>query len=377
MEQNTKRVSLGLVEGDTGVSVNSLRKTFQLQESTVQALADLTLVSPYKKVLTLLGPSGCGKTTLLRCIAGLETPDAGEIQIGDALVFSSTRKLFLPPNKRGISMVFQSYAIWPHMTVFHNVAYPLEVQKVPKAEIKRRVRETLARVRLSGFEERPATKLSGGQQQRVALARAMIARPRVLLFDEPLSNLDAKLREEARKELRGFLTELGISAIYVTHDRLEALTISDVIAVMNAGRIVEIGAPKKMYYEASHKFVVSFIGDVNFIDGEITGRAANLGFIKSPLGEIACETELPVGTRGTLALRPEIFELVPDNFEQEQNVFRGEITQLLFTGEAYEVEVIVEGIQLSARLSPFTEVQRGDIISLFAAPERCRFIPEQ
>ena len=378
MEQNNTEKGLSnLSEENAGVRVANLQKTFQLQENTVQALANLTLVSPYEKVLTLLGPSGCGKTTLLRCIAGLETPDAGEIQIGDTLVFSSARRLFLPPNKRGISMVFQSYAIWPHMTVFHNVAYPLEVQKIPKGEIKRRVSETLARVRLSGFEERPATKLSGGQQQRVALARAMIAQPRVLLFDEPLSNLDAKLREEARKELRKFLTELRISAIYVTHDRLEALTISDVIAVMNAGRIIEIGAPKEMYYKSSHKFVVSFIGDVNFVDGEIIKKSDTLSFIKSPLGEVACETDLPVGTRGSLALRPEIFELVADDSTGKQNVFRGEITQLLFTGDAYEIELATGGIKLSARLSPFTEIQRGDKVSLFAAPERCRFIPEQ
>ncbi len=366
------------VETGTGIMVDGVTKTFRLQESTVKALDSLTLVAPYKKVLTLLGPSGCGKTTLLRSIAGLEVPDAGEIQIGDKLVFSSSRKVFLPPNKRNISMVFQSYAIWPHMTVFSNVAYPLEVQKVAKAEIKRRVGETLAQVQLNGFEDRPATKLSGGQQQRVALARALVAQPRVLLFDEPLSNLDAKLREEARKELRGFLTELGISAIYVTHDRLEALTISDVIAVMNAGKIVEIGSPKGIYYNASSKFVVSFIGDVNLVESEIARKHGGLTFVQSPLGEIACKAspELPVGTRGTLCMRPEVFELVTDAPHQEQNLLRCTVKQLLFTGESYEAEVMIGDTQLSVTLSSFTDVRQEDVISLFADPERCRFISE-
>jgi len=366
-------------ETGTGIKVDGLTKTFHLQDSTVRALDNLTLIAPYKKVLTLLGPSGCGKTTLLRSIAGLEVPDAGKIQVGDKIVFSSAQKLFLPPNKRDISMVFQSYAIWPHMTVFGNVAYPLEVKKIPRAEIRKRVRETLAQVQLDGFEERPATKLSGGQQQRVALARALVAQPRVLLFDEPLSNLDAKLREEARKELRGFLTELGISSIYVTHDRLEALTISDAIAVMDAGQIVEIGAPKEMYYEASHKFVVSFVGDVNFVNAEIVGKMGNLTLVRSALGEVACRAnqELPNGSVGVLSMRPEIFELLSNNSEQRQNVLHCRVEQLLFTGEAYEADVTIGEVQLSVRLSSYTDVQEGETISLFADPERCRFISDQ
>lgn len=363
----------------TGIQVDGLTKTFHLQDTTVRALDNLTVIAPYKKVLTLLGPSGCGKTTLLRCIAGLEVPDAGTIQIGDKIVFSSAQRLFLPPNKRDISMVFQSYAIWPHMTVFGNVAYPLEVQKVPRTEIKKRVRETLAQVQLKGFEDRPATKLSGGQQQRVALARALVAQPRVLLFDEPLSNLDAKLREEARKELRIFLTEVGISSIYVTHDRLEALTISDAVAVMDAGQIVEIGAPLEIYYQASHKFVVSFVGDVNFVNGEVVGKTGDLTIVKSPLGEVACraDQELPNGSVGVLSMRPEIFELLADNSDQRQNVLRCRVEQLLFTGETYEADVAVGEVQLSVKLSSYADVQEGQTISLFADPERCRFISEQ
>lgn len=364
-------------EQGTGIRVVGLSKTFQLEESTVRALDDLTLISPYKKVLTLLGPSGCGKTTLLRCVAGLEVPDLGEIQIGEKVVFSSAHNVFLPPNKRDISMVFQSYAIWPHMTVFHNVAYPLEVKRFPKEEIKERVKETLARVRLDGFEDRPATKLSGGQQQRVALARALVAHPKVLLFDEPLSNLDAKLREEARKELRIFLTELGISAIYVTHDRLEALTISDVIAVMKEGKIVEIGEPKALYYGASNKFVVSFIGDANFVAGEVIDGAADAVIVRTSLGGITCRTdrEIPAGTRGVIVLRPEVFELSSDGLSEGSNVLRGKVAQLLFTGDAYEVTLGIKDVQLSVKVSPFVDLQKDEELTLYVPPERCRFIP--
>lgn len=378
-KQITDMNAVKSAETGTGIKVDALTKTFHLEDSTVRALDDLTLIAPYKKVLTLLGPSGCGKTTLLRSIAGLEVPDTGTIQIGDKIVFSSAQKVFLPPNKRNISMVFQSYAIWPHMTVFGNVAYPLEVQKIPRTEIKKRVRKTLAQVQLEGFEDRPATKLSGGQQQRVALARALVAEPSVLLFDEPLSNLDAKLREEARKELRIFLTELGVSSIYVTHDRMEALTISDAIAVMDAGQIVEIGAPLEIYYRSSHKFVVSFVGDVNFVDAEVIGKTGDLTLVRSPLGEVACraDQDIPNGSTGVLSMRPEIFQLLPDDSDQRQNVLHCRVEHLLFTGETYEADIAVGEVRLSVKLSSYADVQEGQTISLFADPERCRFISEQ
>ena len=201
------------------VSVRNLTKTFVSKDETVTALKNVTLTTPANRIVALLGPSGCGKTTLLRCIAGLESPDSGEIIIGDEIVWSKDKGISLPPERRGIGMVFQSYAIWPHMTVFGNVAYPLEIRGTPKDEIQERVKNTLELVQLKGFENRLATKLSGGQQQRVALARALVGEPKVILFDEPLSNLDAKLRESTRQELRNFLTELAISAIYVTHDQ--------------------------------------------------------------------------------------------------------------------------------------------------------------
>jgi len=222
------------------IRIKDVSKHYFSEGKTIKALDNVSLTIPGKKIFTLLGPSGCGKTTLLRCIVGLETPDTGEIIIGDEIV--------------------QTYAIWPHMDVFNNVAYPLQIQKVSKEEIRKRVEKTLKFVKLEGFEHRPATNISGGQQQRVALARALIAEPKVILFDEPLSNLDAKLREETRKDLRIFLNELKITAVYVTHDQIEALALSDIIAVMHSGKIIEIGSPRKIYFDASHRFVADFIG---------------------------------------------------------------------------------------------------------------------
>lgn len=358
------------------ITIDRLNKAFRLKEGSVQALNDVTLTSPANRILTLLGPSGCGKTTLLRCIAGLEIPDSGDIQIGQTTVFSATKKAFIPPNRREIGMVFQSYAIWPHMTVFDNVAYPLQVQKRPKAEIKRRVQRTLALVQLEGFEDRPATKLSGGQQQRVALARALIAEPKVVLFDEPLSNLDAKLREQTRRELRNFLSELGISAIYVTHDRIEALTISDVIAVMKEGRIVELGKPKDLYFSARNKFVVDFIGGANFLEAKVVGRRDGLVQVESTIGTILCEEAviLDTGTIVTVYIRPEAFELINNPSDRRYNVFKGIVERVLFAGESYESDIRVGDSLLSVRLLPSVDVAEGEEIFLYVSPARCRII---
>src|SRR5690625_1369595 len=253
------------------IRVENVRKTFQSTSGTVEALKGVSLTVPSGSVTTLLGPSGCGKTTLLRCIAGLETPDSGTIAIGGKVVWSNAggRTTFVTPDKRGIGMVFQTYAIWPHMTVFDNVAYPLEAQGVPRSEIPDKVARALEFVQLGGYEKRPATALSGGQQQRVSLARAIVAEPQVILFDEPLSNLDAKLREETRAELRRLLTHLGITSLYVTHDRFEALALSDEVVVMQAGQIVQRGTPEEVYFRSQSRFVVDFMGKANFLDGTV------------------------------------------------------------------------------------------------------------
>jgi len=215
------------------IAISGLKKYYQSEGKIIKALDGIDITIPSNRIFTLLGPSGCGKTTLLRCIVGLETPDEGEFRIGGQIVWSSEKHISVPTEKRGLGMVFQTYAIWPHMNVYDNVAYPLQNRKLSAQTIREKVAQTLRFVQLVGFEKRPAPRLSGGQQQRVALARALVAEPGVILFDEPLSNLDAKLREETRKELKKFLGTLGITAVYVTHDRIEALALSDIVAVMH------------------------------------------------------------------------------------------------------------------------------------------------
>ena len=225
---------------------------------------------PEGKLFTLLGPSGCGKTTTLRSIAGLEKPTAGEIEVGGRLVYSSAKGIFVAPNKRNFGMVFQSYAIWPHMNVFQNVAFPLEVRRLPKKEIRERVMRVLHAVALDELVDRDATKLSGGQQQRLALARALVMEPQLLLLDEPLSNLDAKLRDRMRSELKRLQRDLSLTTVYVTHDQSEALALSHEIAVMNEGRVVQVGTPRQIYEQPADKFVADFVGTTNFIGGTVT-----------------------------------------------------------------------------------------------------------
>ena len=218
------------------------------------------------EMLTLLGPSGCGKTTTLRCIAGLEKPEGGDIVIDGKPMLSAG---FVQPSKRGIGMVFQNYAVWPHMKVFSNIVYGLKLEKISKQKVKERAQEVLALVGLGGLEERYPAQLSGGQQQRVALARALVRNPKVLLLDEPLSNLDAKLREGLRFEIKSLVRRMGITSVYVTHDQAEAMVISDRIAVMDSGNVVQIGTPQEIYKQPANKFVADFIGTMNFMPGEI------------------------------------------------------------------------------------------------------------
>jgi iron(III) transport system ATP-binding protein len=355
------------------IQIKSLSKDFFSEGKRIKALANVDLTIPANQIFTLLGPSGCGKTTLLRCIVGLETPDSGEIAIGEEIVWSEEKHIFVPPEKRGLSMVFQTYAIWPHMNVFDNVAYPLQTRKEPKEDINRKVERTLRFVQMEGFENRPATKLSGGQQQRVALARALVAEPKVILFDEPLSNLDAKLREETRKELRSFLTELKITAVYVTHDRIEALSLSDTVAVMKNGRIVEIGTPKKIYFDSDHRFVADFIGRANLIDGKVTAVEDSYTIIDSGIGTIACQKcpDLSPGNAVTLCIRPEFIKLMEGDTGDGRNIFRGRVESLIFVGEAYEGEISITDTRLITRIEPTANVKEGDEIALSFDPDHC------
>src|SRR5919198_173496 len=260
---------------------------------------------------TLLGPSGCGKTTTLNCIAGLEQPDGGRIAVGDAVLTDVGRKVILPPERRNLGMVFQSYALWPHMTVYDNLAFGLKLKKVPATEQRRRIAEALDLVGLSGLEKRYPFQMSGGQQQRVALARAVVAQPRVLLLDEPLSNLDAKVREQARFWLREFQQRLGITTVYVTHDQAEALAISDMVAVMSAGELLQYAPPKEIYERPASRFVADFIGTTSFLPAtvvECAPRELRARLASGPVLRAATDADWKVGDAVVLAVRAERIE---------------------------------------------------------------------
>ncbi len=255
---------------DTTIRINNLTKKF----GKVVALDHVSLVIEPGTFLTLLGPSGCGKTTLLRCVAGLEDPDGGEIFIGDKLIFSFEKGISMPPSQRELGLVFQNYALWPHMKVDKNITFALEIQKMPKDEMNKRVKEALKEVQMEGYEDRYPREMSGGQQQRIALARMLAYRPKVFLMDEPLSNLDARLRMDMRSEIKRLHHVAGATTIYVTHDQVEALTMSTTIAIMREGVVQQFDTPDKVYHYPANLFVADFIGNpkVNLLDGEIDGK---------------------------------------------------------------------------------------------------------
>jgi iron(III) transport system ATP-binding protein len=356
------------------IQIRGVSKYYFSEGKTIKALDDVDLTIPANRIFTLLGPSGCGKTTLLRCIVGLEAPDTGEIRIGGEIVWSKERNISIAPEKRGLGMVFQTYAIWPHMNVFDNVAYPLQIRNVPRNVIRERVEKTLHFVRLEGFENRPATKLSGGQQQRVALARALVAEPKVILFDEPLSNLDAKLREETRKELKAFLGKLQITAVYVTHDRVEALALSDAIAVMRSGQIVEIGTPQKIYFDADTQFVADFIGRANLVKARVRAQESDRTIAECGLGVIACQRrDLAVGAAVTLCIRPEFIHHERGEAAGD-NVVSGRIDSQVFVGEAYESEIRAGSELLLARIDPDAHLNVGDAVNFRLDPAHCLLV---
>ena len=292
---------------------------------------------------TLLGPSGCGKTTTLRCIAGLERPKSGTISLGDVVVVSKDRTV--PTHLRDIGMVFQDYAVWPHMTVFENVAFPLTVgrQRLSRSEVRRRVEQSLDLVNMSDFVSRPATQLSGGQQQRISLARALVREPAVLLLDEPLSNLDAKLRDQMRSELRLLQRRIKVTTLFVTHDQVEALSLSNRVAVMSKGRIVQEGTPREIYFGPNSQFVASFVGTKTFLRGKVerisSGPMATVHVLTS-MGTIECLTNevFEPGTPVLVAVRPEVAE-VSGTDPRTKNTFAGRVESALFTGESMEYRV--------------------------------------
>ena len=335
------------------ITVSNLFKKFHTEHESVRAARDVSFEVAEGEFYTLLGPSGCGKSTTLRCIAGLEQPDIGQIQLGKTVVFSSEKHLNLVPEKRGIGMVFQSYAIWPHMTVFENVAFPLQEgsKRISRAQIRERVTKALDIVQLENLERRDATQLSGGQQQRLALARALVGEPEVLLLDEPLSNLDAKLRAEMRVELRELQRRLGITTLYVTHDQTEALSMSNTIAVMRDGKIIQIGSPDEIYMHPKSGFVASFMGSTNLIPGKLRVDQETFS-VETRIGVFQCNSSkgLDRGGNVLLAIQPVNVVLHKERGENA-NVVPGTVELALFSGDYWDCDVRV-GTDLVIHLKP-------------------------
>jgi ABC-type Fe3+/spermidine/putrescine transport system ATPase subunit len=328
--------------------------------------------------LTLLGPSGCGKTTTLRAIAGLERPTSGEIRIDGRPVYSSTRKLNLPPEQRDLSMVFQSYAIWPHMTVAENVAYGLKLRKFGREEVRRRVDEVLEMVRLGGFGERPAARLSGGQQQRVALARSIAFHPKALLLDEPLSNLDAKLRAQMRIELRELQRHIDVTSIYVTHDQEEALAISDRIIVMNSGKIEQVGTPGEIYDQPRSRFVADFIGASNIVLGQVEPRHANGHVtVRTRPGGVLLHCQSPARPPSgdvAISLRTVYPEILRERPAVDLNVWPGRVERRVFLGDSVQYFVAWAGGTLSVRKLPLNLFEEGEDIFVHVEPRHLVFV---
>ena len=350
---------------------------------TVKAAQDVTFEVPEGKLFTLLGPSGCGKTTTLRSIAGLEKPKSGEIRVGERTVYSSENGIFVAPNKRNFGMVFQSYAIWPHMNVFENVAFPLEVgsRKLGRKEVAEKVMRVLGAVALERLADRDATKLSGGQQQRLALARALVMEPQLLLLDEPLSNLDAKLRERMRFELKRLQRELQLTTVYVTHDQSEALALSHEIAVMDEGRIVQIGSPRDVYERPRNRFVADFVGTTNFLEATVINADPHSGRCRvgTVLGELDVHAvdALSRNDQVVISVRPEDVELreQPPDRAEGQNVCKGTVDAKIFLGEHVDFEVKVGASFLLARAHPSLRTPVGGSIYMLMNPDKCIAIP--
>jgi iron(III) transport system ATP-binding protein len=327
------------------------------------------------ELFTLLGPSGCGKTTTLRSVAGLETPDHGKIVIAGREVFNRATGTNVPLHDRELGMVFQSYAIWPHMSVFENAAYPLRVSRTrrfSRAEVVKKTSEILDRVGLGNFASRPATQLSGGQQQRLALARALAREPRLLLLDEPLSNLDAQLREQMRIELKRLQRETGVTAVYVTHDQAEALAISDRIAVMRDGRIVQIGTPKEIYDRPNSEFIASFVGRSNLLRGVLAGPAkrGESAVVHTTSGDILCLfTEgASAGSGVSVLVRPESITIAKSADRNAGNCLSGTVLHETYLGEAVEYLISAAGAEFLVR-APSQGISPGDDVVLVFSPQ--------
>ena len=337
------------------IRVERLRKTFQSKSETVHAINDVSFEVTSGEIVTLLGPSGCGKTTTLRTIAGLEKPSSGRIMIGDRHVVDVEAGLFIPPQQRHLGMVFQSYAIWPHMNVIENVAYALVGRGLSKADMKAQAMRALDIVQMAHLADRPAPRLSGGQQQRVAIARALVGRPQALLFDEPLSNLDAKLRNEMRKELRRLQQQIGLTSLYVTHDQSEALAISDWVILMKDGAVIEFGRPTEIYRRPKNIFTAQFIGTTNLIKGTVDSLANGRVSVSTSHGlmiGVDPSGNLAPGAKVQLSIRPESIHAgsAPMSADQPWNELQGRLELTVFAGASVEAEISCNGEMISCLL---------------------------
>ncbi|PKK81156.1 MAG: polyamine ABC transporter ATP-binding protein [Thermoplasmata archaeon HGW-Thermoplasmata-2] len=347
------------------VRLVNVTKTFD----AVAAVRNLSVTIRDGEFVSLLGPSGCGKTTTLRMIAGFERPDQGEIYFGDEVVSSGEKNIFLPPEKRKLGMVFQSYAVWPHMSVFDNVAYPLRVIKMNRGEVKETVDHALSLVKLEGLGSRYPHQLSGGQQQRVALARALVMEPEVMLLDEPLSNLDAKLREEMRFEIKDLQKRLGITVIYVTHDQAEAMVMSDRTVVMNEGLAYQIDEPRKIYEQPADRFVADFIGLINFVECEVIDERTVLLKDGTGVHKVECGIgDFNKGERAVLAIRPE-------NVSLGAGPIRGTIKRAVYLGNVLDYRIMMGKIELRVQGEAGVIYNEGEEIDL--AIGRCLLFPPQ
>jgi iron(III) transport system ATP-binding protein len=365
----TKQASAGYVE------VQSLVKWF----GNDRAVDDVSFDAPKGKFITLLGPSGCGKTTTLMSIAGLHRIDAGQIRVGGVTYTSPSEGIFLAPEKRDIGMVFQSYAIWPHMSVAQNVAYPLEIRGIERGKIDSRVADVLRLVGLGQMAGKLATQLSGGQQQRAALARAIVSQPRLLLFDEPLSNLDLKLREQMRVELKRIQSEVGITSIYVTHDQVEALVMSDEIIVMSKGRIQQKGGPHEIYSRPVNAYVSNFIGVANLLKGHVVAvNGAGRGAFETAEGgrrvQLACQLGegVAAGDEAILSIRPEHVQTLRENGGEA--CLEGEVLQVIFLGNCLDCRVRWGEFEWKVLAHPRTHLRKGDKVYLRLDPEHMRAV---
>ena len=356
------------------IDVRALTKVFKTGGDSVRAVDAVDLKIAEKEFFVLLGLSGSGKTTLLRCVAGLERADGGEIKLGEQIVSAPVRGIFVPAEDRALGMVFQSYAVWPHMTVFDNVAFPLSngKRRLPKATVKDRVMNALGLVQLAALADRPVPFLSGGQQQRVALARALAVEPKVLLMDEPLSNLDARLREEVRDEIRTLAKRIGITVLYVTHDQVEAMALADRIAVMSGGKVLQIGNAEDLYHSPKSRSVGEFLGAMN----EFTGVVRDRNSVSIDLGVLECPAADGSSKDVIVAVRPEDIALSPESTGQS-NEFAAKCVSRLFLGDITVYHVAANGTQLRGKITGMDRgLEPGSAVYVRLPPEKLKIFPK-